>query len=107
MNQTKMPAEKARPTRKILRGDSPACLMKPKIFSAITGSTHGIRFKINPPAKPKRTNFERLACCSFETVFAPGEVSAGNSHPCRVEPSALSAANTPRNRKAPDGFGER
>src|SRR5437016_7251930 len=28
--------------------------MKPKIFSEITGNTHGIRFKIKPPIKPKK-----------------------------------------------------
>src|SRR6266513_6074301 len=27
--------------------------MKPKILSDITGNTHGIRFKMNPPIKPK------------------------------------------------------
>src|ERR1700731_2026658 len=28
--------------------------MKPKILSEITGRTHGIKFKMNPPRKPKR-----------------------------------------------------
>src|SRR6266480_919336 len=27
--------------------------MNPKIFSEITGNTHGIKFKIRPPRKPK------------------------------------------------------
>src|ERR1041385_4447760 len=27
--------------------------MNPKIFSEITGNTHGIRFKMTPPIKPK------------------------------------------------------
>src|SRR5438128_3154611 len=30
--------------------------MNPKIFSEITGSTQGIRFKIIPPMKPKSRN---------------------------------------------------
>jgi hypothetical protein len=30
--------------------------MNPKILSEITGKTHGIRFKINPPIKPKNKN---------------------------------------------------
>src|SRR6266480_2510316 len=30
--------------------------MNPKIFSEITGNTHGIRFKIIPPMKPKSRN---------------------------------------------------
>src|SRR6266516_7852138 len=30
--------------------------MNPKIFSEITGNTHGIKFKIMPPMKPNRRN---------------------------------------------------
>src|ERR1043166_8518657 len=30
--------------------------MNPKIFSEITGRTHGIRFKMMPPRKPKSRN---------------------------------------------------
>ncbi len=51
-----MPATKARPLRKMRCRSCPACLTNPKIFSEITGSTHGIRFKMNPPIKPKRRN---------------------------------------------------
>src|SRR5437763_15520563 len=28
--------------------------MNPKIFSELTGNTHGIKFKMTPPIKPKR-----------------------------------------------------
>src|SRR6266404_3245640 len=30
--------------------------MNPKILSEITGKTHGIKFKIKPPRKPKKRN---------------------------------------------------
>ena len=30
--------------------------MNPKIFSEITGNTHGIKFKMRPPIKPKSRN---------------------------------------------------
>ncbi len=33
------------------RGSLLASLTKPRIFSAMTGSTHGIKFKISPPMK--------------------------------------------------------
>src|SRR6266516_3395183 len=32
--------------------------MNPKIFSEITGNTHGIKFKIMPPMKPNRRNLK-------------------------------------------------
>ena len=51
-NHAKMPAAKASPWERIAVRESPDCLMKPKIFSEITGRTHGIRFRINPPRKP-------------------------------------------------------
>ena len=37
---------------------TPACWTKPKIFKAITGRTHGIKLRINPPrnAPPRMTN---------------------------------------------------
>src|SRR2546423_163840 len=33
--------------------------MNPKILSEITGSTHGIRFRMKPPIKPKRRNLAK------------------------------------------------
>src|ERR1700720_4120798 len=59
MNHAKMPAVKARPLRRIFFRLCPACLMKPKILSEITGSTHGIKFKMKPPMKPKNKNLSR------------------------------------------------
>jgi hypothetical protein len=34
-------------------GCSPDCLTKPRIFSAMTGNTHGMTFRINPPRNAK------------------------------------------------------
>src|SRR5256885_12408850 len=35
--------------------------MNPKIFNEITGSTHGIRLRMNPPMKPKRRYFQKAS----------------------------------------------
>src|SRR2546423_10445972 len=59
MNQAKMPATKASPLRRIRRRSCPACWMNPKILSAITGNTHGIRLRMKPPMKPKRRYFQK------------------------------------------------
>ena len=63
-NQTKIPPIKNRPLRKIDCRSLPACWMKPKIFSEITGRTHGIKFKMSPPTNPKKRNVSRprLGC---------------------------------------------
>ena len=53
MNQAKIPIVNAIPLRKIFCRLWPACWMNPKIFSEITGNTHGIKFKMMPPRKPK------------------------------------------------------
>src|SRR5260221_12382490 len=55
--KAKTPATKASPRWKTRRGCSPACCTKPKIFSAMTGSTQGIKFKIRPP----RNALQRMA----------------------------------------------
>src|ERR1700730_17574911 len=46
--------------------------MKPKILSEITGNTHGIRFKMNPPIKPKKrkVRIPRDGCAVGATVAA-------------------------------------
>ena len=45
--------------------------MKPKILSDITGSTHGIRFKINPPTKPNSRNVKipRAGCAAWAAAI--------------------------------------
>src|ERR1700692_4475603 len=46
--------------------------MKPKILSEITGKTHGIRFKMNPPIKPKnkKVTIPREGCAACATAIA-------------------------------------
>src|ERR1700730_40839 len=46
--------------------------MKPKILSDITGKTHGIRFKINPPIKPKnkKVKIPRGGCAACAAATA-------------------------------------
>src|SRR5947209_7825493 len=53
--------------------------MNPKNFSEITGNTHGIKFKMTPPIKPKsrkvkipRTGAGRAESDADNPVFAPG-----------------------------------
>ncbi len=75
-NQTKMPATNASPSRKTFCGDSPAWLMKPKIFSAMTGSTHGMRFRMNPPRKPKARNFGRPELEGMAVAAPAGAMAA-------------------------------
>src|ERR1700719_732140 len=45
--------------------------MKPKILSEITGKTHGIRFKMNPPIKPKnkKVTIPREGCAVGAAVI--------------------------------------
>src|SRR6202035_6199350 len=45
--------------------------MKPKILSDITGNTHGIRFKMNPPTKPKKRNVKipRAGCAAWAAAI--------------------------------------
>ena len=40
-----------KPSLRTRRGSLLASLTKPRIFSAMTGSTHGMMFRINPPMK--------------------------------------------------------
>src|SRR2546421_7444605 len=46
--------------------------MKPKILSEITGSTHGIRFKMKPPIKPKKRKVKnpRAGCAAWAAAIA-------------------------------------
>src|ERR1700682_627628 len=46
--------------------------MKPKILSDITGKTHGIRFKMNPPIKPKnkKVRIPRGGCAACAAAIA-------------------------------------
>src|ERR1700730_1495473 len=64
--------------------------MKPKILSEITGNTHGIRFKMNPPMNPKNRNVARpREGCG---ILAPGTVGAGLiSQACRSLPFSCCA----------------
>src|SRR6266550_3191857 len=62
--------------------------MNPKIFSEITGNTHGIKFKMMPPRKPKSRNVKipRVgAALSAETIGADAICHAARSSPfgCR------------------------
>src|SRR5438270_9632900 len=61
--------------------------MKPKIFSEITGKTHGIKFKMNPPMKPKRRNVRipREGCTS-DGVVAAAICGAVSCHALRSLP---------------------
>jgi hypothetical protein len=56
MNHAKIPTANAIPLRRIFCRLCPACCIKPKIFSEITGKTHGIKFKMKPPRKPNSRN---------------------------------------------------
>src|SRR5262245_1589841 len=56
MNHVKIPKVNAMALRKIFCLLWPACWMKPKNFSEITGNTHGIKFKMMPPTKPNSRN---------------------------------------------------
>src|SRR6266853_1516037 len=46
--------------------------MKPKILSEITGRTHGIKFKMNPPIKPKnkKVMIPREGCAAWAAKVA-------------------------------------
>src|SRR5215472_13126062 len=46
------------PSTRTRRGSSPDCATKPKILSEITGSTHGITFKIKPPRNAYARNIQ-------------------------------------------------
>src|ERR1700738_2137687 len=58
--------------------------MKPKILSDITGNTHGIRFKINPPMKPnnKKVKIPREGA----EGLAAATIEASICHPVRSFP---------------------
>src|SRR5690349_2479244 len=58
--------------------------MKPKIFSEITGKTHGIKFKMNPPIKPK----SRKVASPREGAETLADPICGalSSHPARTLP---------------------
>ena len=86
MNQAKMPTAKARPFPNMRARLSPACWMKPKILSEITGRTHGMRLRMKPPMKPKRRSFSRpvgdsagaaifaaVVAVTATTLFLPNE----------------------------------
>src|SRR6266550_1618221 len=86
MNQAKMPAAKAIPLRKIFCRLWPACWMNPKILSEMTGSTHGIRFKMIPPRKPKKrkVNIPREeAELEEDAIVGAGVCQAARSGPSR------------------------
>src|SRR5437870_9122628 len=58
--------------------------MNPKIFSEITGNTHGIKFKMMPPRKPKsrKVNMPRAgAGRAAETVDGTAICHAARSSP--------------------------
>ena len=55
------------PLRKIFCRLWPACWMKPKILSEITGKTHGIKFKMKPPRKPKKQKMKTPRAMEPET----------------------------------------
>src|ERR1041385_7227351 len=46
--------------------------MNPKILSEITGRTHGIRLRMNPPMKPKRRYFQNASGREVETAAVVG-----------------------------------
>src|SRR5436190_14170841 len=58
--------------------------MNPKIFSEITGNTHGIKFKMTPPRKPKtrKVKIPRAGAASVaETIGADAICHAARSSP--------------------------
>src|ERR1700684_224723 len=60
MKDEMMPAENVRPSRRTRRGSSCACSRKLKILIAITGNTHGMKFKMKPPIKAATMQLNRL-----------------------------------------------
>src|SRR5258708_19745397 len=57
--------------------------MKPKILSEIHGSTHGIKFKMKPPMKPKNKNVSR-----------PRVATDGRNDATSLAPEILQAARS-------------
>ena len=82
MNTTSMPAEYQRFSSKIRDRLWPACSTNASTFSPMTGSTQGIRFRINPPSKLNRI-------ISGKPVAAAPELASSN---CSGRPTGRSAA---------------
>ena len=89
------------PLRNIFCRLWPACWMKPKIFSEITGNTQGIKFNIIPPRNPKsrKVKMPRAAAGRAESSADDPVCTAADAraicHAARCSPFGC-CANTTR-----------
>ena len=67
--------------------------MNPKILSEMTGRTHGIKFKMKPPMKPKNRNVSRPREGTGAVEAATGN-SREKNQPVRFSSVVLSPATT-------------